>query len=193
MTSSDFAVKAPIERASVSPLDYAISERDRETLTMVRQAIARRDVVLAYQPIVQTARPDRQRRQMHPGQCPDQGQQLQHEVLTGNTHAQQRSELAHGERRQLELAMVLVADPKLLLLDEPMAGMSHQESGKVVDMLRALKGRYTILLVEHDMDAVFALADRLTVMVNGQVIASGTPAEVRADTAVQAAYLGEEH
>jgi branched-chain amino acid transport system ATP-binding protein len=81
------------------------------------------------------------------------------------------SELAHGERRQLELAMVLVAKPKLLLLDEPMAGMSHQESGKVVDLLASLKDDYTILLIEHDMDAVFALADRISVMVNGRIVA----------------------
>ena len=102
------------------------------------------------------------------------------------------SELAHGERRQLELAMVLVANPKLLLLDEPMAGMSHQESLKVVELLRGLKGRYTILLVEHDMDAVFSLADRISVLVYGRVIASGTPDEISGNPEVRAAYLGEE-
>ena len=102
------------------------------------------------------------------------------------------SELAHGERRQLELAMVLVAEPKLLLLDEPMAGMSHQESGNVVRTLQGLKGRYTMLLVEHDMDAVFALADRISVMVYGRIIASGTPDEIRNNEEVKLAYLGEE-
>ena len=102
------------------------------------------------------------------------------------------SELAHGERRQLELAMVLVAEPKLLLLDEPMAGMSHQESGNVVRTLQGLKGRYTMLLVEHDMDAVFALADRISVMVYGQIIASGTPDDIRNNEEVKIAYLGEE-
>jgi len=102
------------------------------------------------------------------------------------------SELAHGERRQLELAMVLVAEPKLLLLDEPMAGMSHQESGKVVALLRTLKGRYTILLVEHDMDAVFSLADRISVLVYGRIIVSGTPDEIRNNADVRAAYLGSE-
>ena len=102
------------------------------------------------------------------------------------------SELAHGERRQLELAMVLVAEPKLLLLDEPMAGMSHQESGNVVRTLLGLKGRYTMLLVEHDMDAVFALADRISVMVYGRIIASGTPDEIRNNEEVKIAYLGEE-
>ena len=102
------------------------------------------------------------------------------------------SELAHGERRQLELAMVLVAEPKLLLLDEPMAGMSHQESGNVVRTLKGLKGRYTMLLVEHDMDAVFALADRISVMVYGRIIASGTPDDIRNNEEVKIAYLGEE-
>jgi len=102
------------------------------------------------------------------------------------------SELAHGDRRQLELAMVLVAKPKLLLLDEPMAGMSHQESGKVVQLLQGLKGRYTMLLVEHDMDAVFALADRISVLVYGRIIASGTPQEIRANEDVRTAYLGDE-
>jgi branched-chain amino acid transport system ATP-binding protein len=102
------------------------------------------------------------------------------------------SELAHGERRQLELAMVLVAEPKLLLLDEPMAGMSHQESGNVVRTLQGLKGRYTMLLVEHDMDAVFALADRISVMVYGRIIASGIPDDIRNNEEVKIAYLGEE-
>jgi branched-chain amino acid transport system ATP-binding protein len=102
------------------------------------------------------------------------------------------AELAHGERRQLELAMVLVAEPKLLLLDEPMAGMSHQESGNVVRTLQGLKGRYTMLLVEHDMDAVFALADRISVMVYGRIIASGTPDDIRNNEEVKIAYLGEE-
>ena len=102
------------------------------------------------------------------------------------------SELSHGERRQLELAMVLVAEPKLLLLDEPMAGMSHQESGNVVRTLQGLKGRYTMLLVEHDMDAVFALADRISVMVYGRIIASGTPDDIRNNEEVKIAYLGEE-
>ena len=102
------------------------------------------------------------------------------------------AQLAHGERRQLELAMVLVGDPKVLLLDEPMAGMSHQESLTVVELLRQLKGRYTILLVEHDMDAVFSLADRISVLVYGRVIACGTPQEITGNPEVRTAYLGEE-
>lgn len=101
-------------------------------------------------------------------------------------------ELAYGQRRQLELAMTLAAKPKFLLLDEPMAGMSVQESAAVVAMLQRLKGRYTILLVEHDMDAVFALADRITVLVYGRVMFTGTVDEVRAHPEVRAVYLGEE-
>ena len=102
------------------------------------------------------------------------------------------SELGYGERRQLELAMALAAQPKFLLLDEPMAGMSAQESAQVTRLLRELKGRYTILLVEHDMDAVFALADRISVLVYGRVIFTGTPDEIRAHPEVKAVYLGEE-
>ena len=101
--------------------------------------------------------------------------------------------ISHGEQRQLEIAMTLATAPQVLLLDEPLAGMGTAEAERMVDLLRRLKAEHAILLVEHDMDAVFALADRLTVMVNGQVIASGTPDAIRADAAVQAAYLGEEH
>jgi branched-chain amino acid transport system ATP-binding protein len=101
-------------------------------------------------------------------------------------------ELSHGEQRQLELAVALATEPKLLVLDEPLAGTGHEESERLVATLRALKGRYAILLVEHDMDAVFALADRITVLVYGKVIASGAPAAVRANAEVRSAYLGEE-
>jgi len=101
-------------------------------------------------------------------------------------------ELGYGERRQLELAMALAAKPKFLLLDEPMAGMSVQESAAVIELLRGLKGRYTILLVEHDMDAVFALADRISVLVYGRVMFTGTPDEIRNHPEVRAVYLGEE-
>lgn len=102
------------------------------------------------------------------------------------------SVLSHGEHRLIELAMALAGRPRMLLLDEPMAGLGPDESGRMVDLLRALKKEYTILLVEHDMDAVFALADRITVLVYGRAIASGGPAEIRADAAVRAAYLGDE-
>jgi branched-chain amino acid transport system ATP-binding protein len=101
--------------------------------------------------------------------------------------------LSHGEQRQLEIAMTLATQPKVLLLDEPLAGMGVAEAQAMVDLLLTLKKDHAILLVEHDMDAVFALADHLTVMVDGKVIASAPPAAVRADAAVQAAYLGEEH
>lgn len=99
--------------------------------------------------------------------------------------------LSHGEHRQLELAMALAGSPRMLLLDEPMAGLGPEESARMVDMLRALKGDLTILLVEHDMEAVFALADRITVLVYGRAIASGKPADIRANAAVREAYLGE--
>ena len=101
--------------------------------------------------------------------------------------------ISHGEQRQLEIAMTLATDPQVLLLDEPLAGMGTAEAERMVELLLRLKTQHAIMLVEHDMDAVFALADHLTVMVNGQVIASGTPADIRADAGVQAAYLGEEH
>ena len=100
---------------------------------------------------------------------------------------------SHGEQRQLEIAMTLATEPKVLLLDEPLAGMGLAEAESMVQLLLRLKPLHAMMLVEHDIDAIFALADQLTVMVNGQVIASGLPATVRADEAVQAAYLGEDH
>lgn len=102
------------------------------------------------------------------------------------------SALSHGERRQLEIAMALATEPDLLLLDEPMAGMGQEESSRMVETLKSLKGEKTMLLVEHDMDAVFALADRITVLVYGRVIASGLPQDIRNDDAVRRAYLGDE-
>ncbi len=99
--------------------------------------------------------------------------------------------LSHGEHRQLELAMALAGQPRMLLLDEPMAGLGPEESARMVTMLRTLKNELTILLVEHDMEAVFALADRITVLVYGRVIASGTPDGIRANAKVREAYLGE--
>ena len=102
------------------------------------------------------------------------------------------SALSHGEQRQLEIAMTLATEPRLLLLDEPLAGMGAEESTSMVALLKRLVETHAILLVEHDMDAVFALAHRLTVMVNGQVLASGSPAEIRANPKVQEAYLGDD-
>jgi branched-chain amino acid transport system ATP-binding protein len=100
--------------------------------------------------------------------------------------------LSHGEKRQLELAIGLATEPKLLLLDEPLAGTGHDESQRVVETLRRLKDRLTIVLIEHDMDAVFSLADRVSVLVYGRVIATDTPERIRANPEVRAAYLGEE-
>jgi len=100
--------------------------------------------------------------------------------------------LSHGRKRQLELAMALAGEPRLLLLDEPLAGMSAEEGRAVVELLAAERGRFAMLLVEHDMDAVFRLADRITVLDRGRVIASGPPAVVRADPEVMRAYLGDE-
>ncbi|MFN4163990.1 MAG: ABC transporter ATP-binding protein [Ferrovibrio sp.] len=102
------------------------------------------------------------------------------------------SALSHGEHRQLEIAMALATKPKLLLLDEPMAGMGPEDSARMVTMLQGIKGSVTMLLIEHDMDAVFALADRITVLVYGHGIATGTPDEIRRNEQVRQAYLGDE-
>ena len=101
--------------------------------------------------------------------------------------------LSHGEQRQLEIAMSLATAPRVLLLDEPLAGMGADESQRMVALINKLKADHAILLVEHDIDAVFAVADALTVMVEGRVLASGEPAAIRANDEVQRAYLGEEH
>jgi branched-chain amino acid transport system ATP-binding protein len=100
--------------------------------------------------------------------------------------------LSHGEHRQLEIAMALAAGPRMFLLDEPMAGMGPDESARMIALLRELKREQTILLIEHDMDAVFRLADRITVLVDGRVIASGAPHDIRSDAAVRQAYLGNQ-
>ena len=100
-------------------------------------------------------------------------------------------ELAHGEQRQLELAMALASAPRLLLLDEPMAGIGHAEAPGMIELLLRIKESCALLLIEHDMDAVFRIADRITVLVGGRVIASGPPAAIRDDPEVRRAYLGE--
>ncbi len=105
--------------------------------------------------------------------------------------AMRASALSHGEHRRLELAMALATEPRVLLLDEPLAGTGGEEAEGFVARLRALKGRYGILLVEHDMDAVFALADRISVLVYGEIVASGPPEAIRRDARVRAAYLGD--
>ncbi|TMV11418.1 ABC transporter ATP-binding protein [Arenibacterium halophilum] len=100
--------------------------------------------------------------------------------------------LSHGEHRRMEIAIALASDAELMLLDEPMAGLGSHESMQMVELLRGIKGQHTILLIEHDMEAVFALADRISVLVYGHIIATGTPDEIRGNEAVQHAYLGEE-
>ncbi|MGR3273091.1 ABC transporter ATP-binding protein [Thalassococcus profundi] len=112
--------------------------------------------------------------------------------LDDRAHVLARS-LSHGEHRRLELAIALATDPKVLLLDEPLAGVGGEDADAFVDRLRRFKGRLTMVLIEHDMDAVFKLADRVSVLVYGQIIASGAPEDVRNDPAVRAAYLGDEH
>ena len=102
------------------------------------------------------------------------------------------AKLAHREQRQLEIAMALAGRPRLLLLDEPTAGMGRDDTSRMIALLDSLKGRVAMLLIEHDMDAVFALAERISVLVYGRVIASGRPAQIRADPEVRRAYLGEE-
>jgi len=103
------------------------------------------------------------------------------------------SQLSHGEQRELELAVALATKPQLLLLDEPMAGLGVTESARMVALLKELRREVTIVLVEHDMEAVFALADRITVLVYGRVIASGLPDAIRNNDEVKRAYLGDQH
>ena len=100
--------------------------------------------------------------------------------------------LSHGEQRQLEVGLALAVRPRMLLLDEPLAGMGAEESERMVALLQGLRGEHTMLLVEHDMEAVFRLADRISTLVSGQIIATGTPAEIQAHPDVQRAYLGDE-
>lgn len=115
---------------------------------------------------------------------------LEKSGLTARAHLT-ASHLSHGEQRQLEIAMVLATEPHVILLDEPLAGMGQSEARGMVHLIASLKHDRAVLVVEHDMDAVFELADRLTVMADGKVIASGLPQQVRSDPAVKTAYLGE--
>ncbi len=113
-------------------------------------------------------------------------------VGLANRAERRANDLSHGEKRQLELAIALATEPKLLLLDEPLAGTGHDESAKLIELIKSLKDRLPIVLIEHDMEAVFALADRISVLVYGRIIASGEPDAVRADPEVRKAYLGDE-
>jgi branched-chain amino acid transport system ATP-binding protein len=122
----------------------------------------------------------------------EQAAQLLERVGLGAVGDRAASALSHGEQRQLEVGLALALQPRLLLLDEPMAGMGPQESERMVSLLQALRGHTSLLLVEHDMDAVFRLADRISVLVNGRIIASGPPADIAANADVQRAYLGED-
>lgn len=110
-----------------------------------------------------------------------------------DAHQLTAGSMSHGKKRQLEIAMCLATNPQVLLLDEPLAGMGAEEGERMLSMLERLRADHAILLVEHDMDAVFRVADRITVMVNGAVIASGSPELVRSSPEVQRAYLGEAH
>ncbi|MFK5978143.1 MAG: ABC transporter ATP-binding protein [Rhizobiaceae bacterium] len=122
----------------------------------------------------------------------DPAQQALEKVGLSNRRNDIAGELSHGEHRQLEIAMALSTEPKMLLLDEPLAGMGPEESVRLIAILQKLKGEKSILLIEHDMDAVFALADRVSVLVYGRIVANGTPGEIRNNRDVRRAYLGEE-
>jgi branched-chain amino acid transport system ATP-binding protein len=122
----------------------------------------------------------------------DEAASLAHEIGLGERMHVAGATLAHGEQRALEVGLALATHPQLVLLDEPMAGMGPQESQAMIALIQKIRSRVTVLLVEHDMDAVFRLAARISVMVNGRLLATGTPAEIRADPAVRQAYLGEE-
>ena len=121
----------------------------------------------------------------------DEAHDLLAQVSLTGLAGRRAAQLSHGEQRCLEVALVLATKPKLLLLDEPMAGMGPEESVRMVELIEHLARRVTMLLVEHDMDAVFRLADRISVLVGGRVIASGEPAAIRADHEVRRAYLGD--
>jgi branched-chain amino acid transport system ATP-binding protein len=122
----------------------------------------------------------------------DEARRLIEQVGLGGRERTLAGNLAHGEQRQLEVGLALATDAKLLLLDEPMAGQGPEESERMIGLIGRLKGSLTVLLIEHDMDAVFRLADRISVLVNGRIIATGLPDEIRAMPEVKRAYLGEE-
>jgi len=122
----------------------------------------------------------------------DEARQIAAEVGLNEKIGTPGAHLAHGEQRALEVGLALATRPRLVLLDEPMAGMGLEESQRMIALIDRIRARVTVLLVEHDMDAVFRLAGRISVLVNGRLVATGTPQEIRADPAVRTAYLGEE-
>jgi len=122
----------------------------------------------------------------------DEARSIAAEVSLSERLHLQASTLAHGEQRALEVGLALATQPRLVLLDEPMAGMGPEESGRMEALIGRIRSRVTVLLVEHDMDAVFRLADRISVLVNGRIIASGAPEAIRKDVEVRRAYLGDE-
>ena len=122
----------------------------------------------------------------------DEAHAIASDVGLGSRAGTVASSLAHAEQRSLEVGLALATNPKLLLLDEPMAGMGPDESQRMIELIQRLRERVSVLLVEHDMDAVFRLADRISVLVNGAIIATGTPAEIRTNPDVKRAYLGDE-
>jgi branched-chain amino acid transport system ATP-binding protein len=126
------------------------------------------------------------------GRIREQTERLLEQVRLQRRASTIAGEMSYSEQRSLEIAMTLACDPKLILLDEPMAGMSHEETAYTSDLIREVTRGRTLLIVEHDMDVVFSISDRISVLVYGEVIATGTPDEIRANAAVKEAYLGEE-
>ncbi len=122
----------------------------------------------------------------------EEAREIAAQVDLQDKHDEPAGNLAHGEHRALEVGLALATRPRLLLLDEPMAGMGPQESARMIALVERLRSRLTVLLVEHDMDAVFRLASRISVLVNGRLIASGAPQAIRSDPEVRRAYLGDE-
>ncbi|OGB26766.1 MAG: ABC transporter ATP-binding protein [Burkholderiales bacterium RIFCSPLOWO2_02_FULL_57_36] len=122
----------------------------------------------------------------------DEAYAIARQIGLGNRTGFPGASLAHGEKRRLELGLALATKPKLLLLDEPMAGMGQEESAGIVPLIENLRGKVTVLLVEHDMDTVFRVADRISVLVSGRIIATGTPDDIRRNPEVKKAYLGDE-
>lgn len=193
----------------VAPTSGSIQLRGREVAGLSSDAISRMGVGRSYQKtnifagftVLENCRLAAQSRAPHPwrlfrrAESHAQTLALARQAIVAaeleGREARLASELSHGEQRQLEIALSLATAPEVLLLDEPLAGMGAEESRRMVALISRLKADHAILLVEHDLDAVFALADVLTVMVEGKVLASGSPRAIRGNDAVQAAYLGE--